>query len=141
MVVTIPDDVEVPTVSIDENGFISGKNFDGDIVQLGRITLWNFDNQQGLIPEGKNLFSETESSGGATQFNPGDVGRDSLLSGYLEKSNVEKYKELIDIMDGFSLMQTGARVMEMTSKAEDSIITNLAAAASLFFCQISFLLI
>ena len=128
--ITVPDDVEIPTVSIDENGFVSGKNFDGDVVQLGRITLWNFDNQQGLIPEGKNLFSETESSGGATQFNPGDVGRDSLLSGYLEKSNVEKYEELLGFMDASSLMQIASQVIQIASKAEDSIITNLSAAAS-----------
>lgn len=128
--ITIPENVQIATLSIDETGFVSGKNLDGETVPLGRITLWSFDNQQGLIPEGKNLFSETSSSGVATQFNPGDAGRDSFLSGYLERSNVEKYDELLGFMDASSLMQIASQVIQIASKAEDSIISNLSAAAS-----------
>lgn len=128
--ITVPDDVEIATIAIDENGFVTGKNNDDEIVQLGRVTLWSFDNQQGLVPEGRSIFSETESSGGSTQFNPGDAGKDMLQSGYLERSNVEKYDELLKFMDASSLMQISSQVIQIASKAEDSIITNLSAAAS-----------
>ena len=50
-------------ITIDDLGYITGLDEEGEIVDLGRIGLFHFTNPEGLVSEGQNLYSETVASG------------------------------------------------------------------------------
>jgi flagellar basal-body rod protein FlgG len=93
--------------------------------QVGTINLASFSNPQGLLKLGENLYSETIASGPAVQATPGQNGLGSVRQGFLELSNVEPVRELIDLI-------TTQRSFEMNSQVIDAgnnilqVITNLA---------------
>ena len=47
---------------------------------------------------GNNLYIETPASGNAVEGIPGQDGFGSLQQGYLEKSNVDVVKEMVDMI-------------------------------------------
>ena len=76
----------------------------------GQINLASFPNPQGLLKLGENLYSETTASGAAVQATPGQNGLGNLRQGFLELSNVEPVRELIDLI-------TTQRSFELNSQA------------------------
>ena len=77
---------------------------------VGQIELVRFINPAGLSSEGRNLYSETVSSGPPILANPGRDGVGTLAQGYLENSNVKVVEEMV-------AMITAQRAYEVASKA------------------------
>jgi flagellar basal-body rod protein FlgG len=90
----------------------------------GTITLATFINPTGLKQVGGNLYVETGASGPATTGDPNSDGRGSLQQGFLESSNVDPTKELIE------LIRT-QRAFEMNSQSIRTADETLRAAAQL----------
>jgi flagellar basal-body rod protein FlgG len=91
-------------------------------VQIGQIQLTTFLNPAGLQSNGENLYTETDSSGAATQTAPGQNGAGILNQGYVEASNVNVVEELVN------MIQT-QRAYEINSKAvqtSDQMLAKLA---------------
>jgi flagellar basal-body rod protein FlgG len=91
-------------------------------VQIGQIQLTTFLNPTGLQSNGENLYTETDSSGAATQTAPGQNGAGILNQGYVEASNVNVVEELVN------MIQT-QRAYEINSKAvqtSDQMLAKLA---------------
>ena len=65
--------------------------------QVGRIELARFQNPSSLEALGHNLFMETLASGHAVVAHPGEMGLGTILSGFLEGSNVSILEELIQL--------------------------------------------
>jgi flagellar basal-body rod protein FlgG len=65
---------------------------------VGTLDLYRFTNASGLSSEGGNLYRATEASGTATSGTAGESGYGSLLSKYLEKSNVLMVNELVSLI-------------------------------------------
>jgi flagellar basal-body rod protein FlgG len=107
--VQIPEDAT--EVVISDQGIVSvrqpGSN---QLSQVGTIELATFVNPQGLLKLGENLYSETDASGVATPGNPGQQGIGVVKQGFLEASNVEPVRELIDLI-------TTQRAFELNSQA------------------------
>ncbi len=73
---------------------------------VGQIQLARFVNREGLKQNGQNLYSETDASGPPFLGNPNDDGMGSISQGFLEQSNVDPVRELIDLIQtqrGFEL--------------------------------------
>ena len=77
---------------------------------IGQIQLAFFPNPAGLRALGGNLFGQTESSGAAVPGTPGQDQFGELQSGYLEMSNVDAARELINLIQA-------QRAFEMNSKS------------------------
>lgn len=81
-------------ISISQDGrvavLIGGQNVRQHI---GQIKLVRFMNPHGLRYEGGSLFTQTESSGPATEYHPGEGGTGQFLQGFLEFSNVDLIRE------------------------------------------------
>jgi flagellar basal-body rod protein FlgG len=107
--ITIPPDAT--EVVISDQGIVSvrqpGSN---QLNQLGTLELATFVNPEGLLKLGENLFAETDASGRPTPGIPGQEGRGVIKQGYLETSNVEPVRELIDLI-------TTQRAFELNSQA------------------------
>lgn len=74
---------------IGSDGTIQGSFSNGQTAALGQIAIASFENNQGLVRDGANEFSESLSSGQANIGAPGTGGRGTLSGGSLEQSNVD----------------------------------------------------
>ena len=82
-------------ISVGANGQISAQ-VGGQPEVLGQIQLANFANPSGLSAAGGNLLNESASSGAPIVGGPGEGGRGTVLSGFLEGSNVDITEEIVD---------------------------------------------
>ncbi|PIE69832.1 MAG: flagellar basal-body rod protein FlgG [Deltaproteobacteria bacterium] len=106
--ITIPDGSSDITIS--ETGIVSAViGRDNEPTELGTLELVLFTNNAGLRAIGKNLFTETASSGTAQVGTPGSEGYGTLLQTFLEGSNVNIVEELASMI-------TTQRAYEINSK-------------------------
>lgn len=63
--------------------------------EVGKIETARFANPAGLTAIGRNLFTETESSGTPTTGTPGESGMGTIAQGFLEMSNVNVVEEMV----------------------------------------------
>jgi flagellar basal-body rod protein FlgG len=93
--------------------------------QAGQLQLAMFQNPAGLLKLGENLYSETISSGQVIQQTPGTQGMGVLRQGFLELSNVEPVRELIDLITTQRSFEMNSQVIEAGNNILQT-ITNLA---------------
>ncbi len=77
---------------------------------VGNIELVRFGNPAGLRSLGRNLYSETPTTGAPVSGTPGEEGFGSLSQGFLEGSNVNIMEEMVNMI-------AGQRAYEVNSKA------------------------
>jgi flagellar basal-body rod protein FlgG len=122
--VTIPQDATGITISSDGRvSYLQPGN--PQLQQAGQLQLTIFQNPQGLLKLGENLYVDTAASGTPIQGNPGTQGIGVIRQGFLELSNVEPVRELIDLITTQRSFEMNSQVIE----AGDTIlqtITNLA---------------
>lgn len=98
------------TITIGSDGAFSVV-VNGAVVRKSPVTLSRFPNSAGLKSAGRNLFTETESSGKPeTGGTPGQNGFGSIAQGFLELSNVEVVQEMVNMI-------VAQRAYEINSKA------------------------
>ncbi len=68
------------------------------LTQAGQIQLARFVNNEGLLQVGENLYQATDASGIATVSIPGQDGSGTLKQSFLETSNVEPVRELVELI-------------------------------------------
>jgi flagellar basal-body rod protein FlgG len=92
--------VSAISVSIGSDGTVSIVNAGATNTStvLGQLTLVRFQNPAGLSAEGRNLFSESASSGPPIIATPGQNGVGLTRQGFLERSNVDVVTELINLI-------------------------------------------
>jgi flagellar basal-body rod protein FlgG len=66
--------------------------------EIGQIETAVFVNPAGLSQAGENLFIESAASGPPITGQPGTESRGQLIQGYLESSNVDPTRELIELI-------------------------------------------
>ena len=109
-----------PNISIPQDALTISIQPDGRVLvtqpgttaasEVGQLQIASFQNPQGLLKLGENLFMETDASGTPTPGNPGTNGLGELQQNALEASNVEPVQELIDLI-------TTQRSFELNSQA------------------------
>ncbi len=96
-VVAIPE--EISEVYIDPSGRLLGHTPGETAVQeLGVIQLALFANPDGLENVGNHAFTATAASGPAELGEANVGGRGSMISGYLEESNVDLSQEMTELL-------------------------------------------
>ncbi|MER0240350.1 flagellar basal-body rod protein FlgG [Fulvimarina sp. MAC8] len=103
---TVPDNTS--EIIVNEAGQVYAR-VEGELQDVGQLTLATFANNAGLHAEGGNLFSETVASGAPVVGVPGDPGYGVIHQGYLEDSNVDPVKEISELI-------SAQRAYEMNSK-------------------------
>jgi flagellar basal-body rod protein FlgG len=93
--------------------------------QIGRIEVANFQNPSGLQNIGKSLFIPTQASGDAVTGTPGENGLGSILSGYVEQSNVSGVEEMVSMIVSQRAYEANSKVIrtadEMFTQANNVI--------------------
>lgn len=83
---------------------------------IGQIDLVNFVNPAGLKALGKNVFSQTTSSGQAIQTPPGQGGVGQLAQGQLESSNVNIVDEMVNMITAQRAYETNSKVIQASDQ-------------------------
>ena len=98
-------------------GYSNGKN-----VSLGKIIIANFSNNSGLKQIGNSTFSSTAASGDPELGEAAEDGFGNILSGSLERSNVDITEELVNLITAQRNYQAAAKAMETTTSMTQTII-------------------
>ena len=91
-------------VTVDNQGRIVGVYGTGKQQFIGQVAMVNFDNEEGLIPVGKNAFAASNITGteqdgkGVTVGRAGTGAFGEIRSQALESSNVDLANELVRLM-------------------------------------------
>lgn len=118
-------DPEAYDISIESNGMVTYRiPGDEEIQEAGQLELATFVNPAGLEKLGGNLYQVTANSGDPIDWDPEEDQSISLLSGYMEASNVQIVEEMVNLI-------TAQRAYEMNSKVIQSSDEMLQTAANL----------
>ena len=122
----LAEQIEVPmeakAIEVSQDGVVSALMNDNRKVELGQIELARFSNPGGLEAKGGNLFGETEASGMPFVDRPGSEGFGVVRQGFLENSNVDVVKEMVQLIEAQRAYETNSK---MVQSAEDMMsVTN-----------------
>ncbi|HEY8668267.1 MAG TPA: flagellar hook-basal body complex protein, partial [Tepidisphaeraceae bacterium] len=107
--------------SIGSDGRITGSFSNGLTRNLGQLALANFNNQQGLIDQGGNMFVAGPNSGVPIIAAPQTLGSGSIRAGALELSNVDLSKEFVNLI----ISSTGFSASSRVISTSDQLLTEL----------------
>lgn len=113
---------ELQSVSVSEDGIISGNYSNGQIINLYQITLASFNNPNGLEKEGGNLYTETIDSGVAYTNAPGNGALGKISANSLEQSNVDLATEFVNLIVYQRGYQANSRVITTTDEMLDELM-------------------
>ena len=109
-------------LDIDASGLVRANYTNGDNLALGRLVIVNFNNQNGLKQIGNATYVETSVSGSANVGEAGAEGFGTILSGSLERSNVDITEELVNLITAQRNFQASAKAIETTTTLTQAII-------------------
>ncbi len=110
------------SVSVDVEGLVSASYSNGDTLALGRLAVAGFANPQGLKQVGDAHYALTGISGAAQFSAAGADGLGNILSGALERSNVDLTEELVNMMTAQRNFQANARAIETDNTMAQAIL-------------------
>lgn len=113
---------QLTTLSIAQDGSITGKYSNQQTKLLGQVVLSSFQSPSGLQNKGENVWAETPASGAPLTGTPGSgktLG--SLLGGAVEGSNVDLTAELINLI----IAQRTYQANTQTVKTQDQVVQAL----------------
>jgi len=120
----IPD-INIPAgnnaIVVESNGQVSVKTPE-EIEVAGQIQLANFNNPEGLIAAGGNLLNETAASGAPIVGAPAEGALGSVLSGFLEGSNVDIAEEMVDQIVSKAAFKANANVIKVNDEMIGSLL-------------------
>jgi flagellar hook protein FlgE len=109
-------------LAIDSSGTIRANYTNGLNNPLGKIMMVNFNNQNGLKQIGNATYVETAVSGTPQVGEAGAEGFGTVLSGSLERSNVDITEELVNLITAQRNYQASAKAIETTTSLNQTII-------------------
>lgn len=118
--ITVPSNVAgVEVAPSGEVRIISGI---GEAPQtIGQIDIVNFINPAGLKAMGKNVFTQSPSSGQPINTRPGLNGTGYLAQGQLETSNVNIVDEMVGMITAQRAYETNSKVIQASDQMLQSI--------------------
>ena len=110
------------SMNVDENGIIRCEFSNGQALQIAKVALADFTNQQGLTKIGDTQWKESNASGQAIakEANSGSAG--SIKGSNLEMSNVDLTSELVDLITAQRSYQANSQALQTQSTVMDSIL-------------------
>ncbi|HPP81761.1 MAG TPA: flagellar hook-basal body complex protein, partial [Deltaproteobacteria bacterium] len=99
------------SISVSTDGVMVGHYSNGQILNLYRVGLAKFNNQQALFKVGGNLWSATRESGDAITGHPGENGLGRISPNSLEQSNVDIAAEFVKMITTQRGFQANSRII------------------------------
>ncbi len=112
---------QIQGVTIDEKGLVKASFSNGDTQAIGQVVLANFANPSGLRQLGNSYWSSTGISGDAKLGSAGAGGFGNLMSGSIERSNVDITEELVNLIAAQRDFQANAKALDTASQVSQTI--------------------
>jgi flagellar hook protein FlgE len=109
-------------ITIDQTGLIYGIFTNGVSRGLAQITLAQFNNEAGLMKQGRSLYINSANSGEAVQGVAGETISATISSGALESSNVDLASEFTGMITAQRGYQANARVITTSDSMLDELV-------------------
>ncbi len=113
---------EFAGVTVSEAGEVVATYADGTNDTLGIVSLANFIAPTGLKQLGNATWAATGLSGTATYGQPGSNSYGSLLSGALERSNVDIAEELVSLITAQRNFQANSKAIDTATQISQAIM-------------------
>ena len=108
-------------VTIDGKGMVKASFSNGDVQSLGKVVIANFANPTGLKQLGSSQWSATGISGQPVLGSAGENGLGDLMSGMVERSNVDITEELVGLIAAQRNFQANAKALDTASQISQTI--------------------
>jgi flagellar basal-body rod protein FlgG len=100
-------------ITIGEDGSVSvSQAGQSQPASVGKIELALFPNPSGLQNIGKSLFVSSQASGDAIVGTAGENGLGTLMSGYVEQSNVSIVEEMVNMIVSQRAYEANSKVIK-----------------------------
>lgn len=129
---TTPGPIQIPLsngagsqfsgVTVSNEGRIEAAYADGSTTVVGAVAIAGFTSPQGLKQLGSASWLSTGLSGSATYNTPGTGPAGPLLSGALERSNVDLSEELVNLITAQSYFQANSKAIDTSSQLLQTVI-------------------
>ncbi|MEE4205895.1 MAG: flagellar hook basal-body protein [Erythrobacter sp.] len=110
------------SVSIDSTGLVSAAYSDGTSEPVARIALATFPAADGLRSAGLTNWLATAESGAPVYGEPGVGNYGKLLSGALERSNVDLAEEMVSLLTAQRNFQANARAIDTATQISQAVL-------------------
>ena len=107
--------------SVGTDGTITGAYSNGLTRTLGQVAIATFNNDQGLVDQGENLYQASANSGTPVISAPLALGAGALRSGALEQSNVDLSTEFVNMI----VASTGFSASSKVITTSNQLLTDL----------------
>jgi flagellar hook protein FlgE len=108
-------------VTIGEDGTVNASFSNGDTQALGKVVLATFSNTSGLRQLGSATWAASGLSGDARLGEPGGNGLGGLMTGAIERSNVDITEELVSLIAAQRNFQANAKALDTASQISQTI--------------------
>ncbi len=110
------------SVSVDEDGIITGAYSNGQLVPLFQLALADFPTYWGLKKMGQNLYAESLASGQPMPGTPSTGTLGGITPGALEMSNVDLATEFVKMITTQRAFQANAKVITTSDEILSELI-------------------
>jgi len=93
------DNAKIASYSISDTGVITGTDSNGETLTIDTIGVATFNNPNGLVRQGSNLYTVSSTSGSANMGTAGTGMAGTIISGALENSNVDLTTQMVNLID------------------------------------------
>lgn len=109
-------------VTVGKNGVITASYADGTNTAVGMVALASFIAPGGLRQEGSSNWTSSGISGAATYGQPDAGFFGGIMSGALERSNVDLSEELVGLITAQRNFQANAKAIDTATQLSQTII-------------------
>ncbi len=113
---------EFAGVNISAKGEVTVSYADGSSENIGVVAIGKFLSPEGLRQRGGSTWSATGLSGAPSYAPPGTGQFGSLLSGSIERSNVDIAEELVGLITAQRTFQANAKAIDTATQISQTII-------------------
>jgi len=109
-------------LSFNQTGGVDARFDNGQVVEIAKLAMSKFANQDGLEKVGGNYFRATANSGLAQIGVAGSAGFGLVSGGSLEASNVDLTVELTNMILAQRMFESNARVVTAADRVLDTLV-------------------
>lgn len=114
--------IEFAGISVGDDGSVTASYADGSNIVIGKVALASFIAPQGLKQIGSSNWVATGISGTPAYGQPSTGQYGSLLSGALERSNVDIAEELVSLITAQRNFQANAKAIDTATQISQTVI-------------------
>jgi flagellar hook protein FlgE len=109
-------------LDVDASGVILSRFSNGESLVLGQVALANFNDVEGLSPDGGSTWVQTFASGDPIVGAPGTASLGQLTSSAVESSNVDLSNELVNLIVAQRNYQANSKTIETADTIQQTIL-------------------